>query len=214
MRLCRRGQGEAISRSAEATSALLLAADRVPCHPSQVLDVASGAVTQTLAGVSGAEPVARHSATCMVQWQLHEESSSPYWCPLHSQHAPLMPLIIAPSPQDSEPITALALSPDARHLYAASRSLQLRCWSLESGQVLRGYKGHKAPIADIVVDGTGGLLATASADRSVRVWDADAGFCTHAFTGHRWVVAVQASAGHAGGCGLFGSTNACCLALG
>jgi U3 small nucleolar RNA-associated protein 13 len=87
--------------------------------------------------------------------------------------------------QDSEPVTALALSPDGRLLFAASRSLQLRCWSMEGGQVLRSYKGHKAPIADMAVDATSGLLATSSADRTVRVWDVDAGFCTHSFTGHR-----------------------------
>lgn len=87
--------------------------------------------------------------------------------------------------QDSEPVTALALSPDGRLLFAASRSLQLRCWSVESGQVLRSYRGHKAPVADMALDASGGLLATASADRSVRVWDVDGGFCTHSFTGHR-----------------------------
>ena len=42
--------------------------------------------------------------------------------------------------QDSEPITALALSPDGRLLFSASRSLQQRCWSLESGQSLRSFK--------------------------------------------------------------------------
>jgi U3 small nucleolar RNA-associated protein 13 len=79
----------------------------------------------------------------------------------------------------------VALSPDGALLYAASRSLQLRCWALESGQQLRSYVGHKAPVADLAVDPTGGLLASASADRTVRVWDADGGFCTHSFTGHR-----------------------------
>ena len=84
-------------------------------------------------------------------------------------------------------MTALALSPDARMLFAASRSLQLRCWSLagEGSTALRSFRGHKAPVADMAVDASGGLLATASADRSVRVWDVDGGFCTHSFTGHR-----------------------------
>lgn len=87
-------------------------------------------------------------------------------------------------------MTALALSPDGRLLFAASRSLQLRCWSVESGQVLRSYRGHKAPVADMALDASGGLLATASADRSVRVWDVDGGFCTHSFTGHRCAAAA------------------------
>lgn len=106
-------------------------------------------------------------------------------------------------------MTALALSIDSRLLFVASRSLQLRCFSVETGAQLRSFKashcssisvnfrtcshsfflftqqGHRAPIADMAVDSTGALLATASADRSVRVWDIDGGFCTHNFTGHR-----------------------------
>lgn len=82
-------------------------------------------------------------------------------------------------------MTALALSPDARLIFAASHSLQLQCWELDSGQVLCSYRGHRAPVADMAVDVSGGLLATGSADRTVRIWDVDGGFCTHAFAGHR-----------------------------
>ena len=35
---------------------------------------------------------------------------------------------------------------------------------------------------------SGGLLATAGADRALFVWDADRGFCSHAFRGHNGVV--------------------------
>ena len=47
---------------------------------------------------------------------------------------------------------------------------------------------HKAPISDIAVDASGGLVATASADKEVRVWDVAGGFATHAFKGHAGVV--------------------------
>ena len=46
-------------------------------------------------------------------------------------------------------------------------------------------QGHRAPVAHMAVDGSGGLLATASADKSAKVWDVEGGFCTHSFTGHR-----------------------------
>jgi WD40 repeat protein len=95
-------------------------------------------------------------------------------------------LVLALMLQDSEPITALELSPDGRLLFTASRSLQLRCWALDSGLAVRSFKGHRAPIADMTVDSSNGLLATASADRTVRVWDVDGGFCTHSFAGHRY----------------------------
>lgn len=46
-------------------------------------------------------------------------------------------------------------------------------------------QGHRAPVLHMAVDGSGGLLASASADKSAKVWDIDGGFCTHSFTGHR-----------------------------
>ncbi|PSC70582.1 transducin beta 3 isoform B [Micractinium conductrix] len=98
--------------------------------------------------------------------------------------------VVQTLPGDSEPVTALGFSPNAHLLFTASRSLQLRCWSLDGGApaALRSYKGHKAPVADMAVHASGGLLATGSADRTVRVWDVDGGFCTHSFTGHSGVV--------------------------
>jgi WD40 repeat protein len=58
-----------------------------------------------------------------------------------------------------------------------SNYLDLNCWQF--------LQGHRAPVADMCLDASGGLLASASADRSARVWDVDGGFCTHHFTGHR-----------------------------
>lgn len=86
---------------------------------------------------------------------------------------------------DSEPITALVVSPDNKTLIAASRSLMCRCYNLETGEMIRSWKAHKSPVADMAVDSSGGYVATASADRSIRVWDIQGGFCTHSFTGHR-----------------------------
>lgn len=53
-------------------------------------------------------------------------------------------------------------------------------------------QGHRAPVADMAVDASGGLLASGGADRAVRVWDADGGYCTHVFSGHTCVAAMRA----------------------
>lgn len=113
--------------------------------------------------------------------------------------------------QDTEPVTSLAWGPGDNSLIIASRSLQLRLFSLEDGRFIRTFKvrrvsaglcgrhlleieisllhvhvqGHKAPVADMAIDGTQTLLATVSADRSVKVWDIQGGYCTHSFNGHR-----------------------------
>jgi len=46
-------------------------------------------------------------------------------------------------------------------------------------------QGHSAPVAHMCVEASGGLLATASADKCVRVWNLQGHFCTHVFRGHR-----------------------------
>lgn len=57
-------------------------------------------------------------------------------------------------------------------------------WTTAEPRERSAAQGHLAPVADLAVDDSGALLASASADNSVRVWDAAGGFCTHVFTGH------------------------------
>jgi len=63
-----------------------------------------------------------------------------------------------------------------------------------SGFVLVGWcviaigQGHDGPVMSMACHASGGLLATAGADRKVLVWDVDGGFCTHYFKGHKDVV--------------------------
>jgi U3 small nucleolar RNA-associated protein 13 len=49
-------------------------------------------------------------------------------------------------------------------------------------------QGHDGPIRAMACHASGGLLATAGADKKVCVWDVDGGFCTHFFRGHAGVV--------------------------
>jgi len=49
-------------------------------------------------------------------------------------------------------------------------------------------QGHDGPIMAMACHASGGLLATAGADKKVCVWDVDGGFCTHFLRGHTGVV--------------------------
>ncbi|GFH15415.1 WD_REPEATS_REGION domain-containing protein [Haematococcus lacustris] len=60
--------------------------------------------------------------------------------------------------KDSEPVSALAISPDCKTLVVASRSCTCRVIDLTSGELKRSWRGHKAPIADVVVDASGGWV--------------------------------------------------------
>ena len=102
---------------------------------------------------------------------------------------------------DGDPITALAVGPAGGRVYAASRSLTLRAWTVPpattppaspppSLPATRSWRGHAAPLACLAVDASGGLLAGGGADGCARVWDADAAHATHALRGHTGVVTV------------------------
>ena len=102
---------------------------------------------------------------------------------------------------DGDPITALAVGPAGGRVYAASRSLTLRAWTVPSPTTppaspppsltaTRAWRGHTAPLACLAVDASGGLLAGGGADGCARVWDADAAHATHALRGHTGVVTV------------------------
>ncbi|KZV38388.1 transducin beta-like protein 3 [Dorcoceras hygrometricum] len=89
---------------------------------------------------------------------------------------------------DSEPVTALVLSPNDAFLFSTSHSRQIRVWDLVSLKCIRSWKGHEGPVMGMACHASGGLLATAGADKKVQVWDVDGGFCTHYFKGHKGVV--------------------------
>ncbi|XP_075495418.1 protein TORMOZ EMBRYO DEFECTIVE [Primulina tabacum] len=89
---------------------------------------------------------------------------------------------------DSEPVTALVLSPNDNFLFSTSHSRQIRVWDLVSLKCIRSWKGHEGPVMGMACHASGGLLATAGADKKVQVWDVDGGFCTHYFKGHKGVV--------------------------
>ena len=43
-------------------------------------------------------------------------------------------------PGDSEPVTSIAVSPNGKHIFAASRSLTTKAWDLTDGSCFRTWK--------------------------------------------------------------------------
>ncbi|KAG1081509.1 hypothetical protein G6F42_022922 [Rhizopus arrhizus] len=91
---------------------------------------------------------------------------------------------------DTEIVTTMAVKPDGKHLVSASRSLFLRIWDLATGESIRTFKAHEAPIIVMDIDPTSTLVATGSADASIKVWDIDKGYCTHNLKGHGGVISA------------------------
>ncbi|TPX56305.1 hypothetical protein PhCBS80983_g04618 [Powellomyces hirtus] len=91
---------------------------------------------------------------------------------------------------NADAISCFAVKPDGKHVVTASQSLLLKLWDLETGDEVRTWKAHEAPVVAMDFDASSTLVATGSADSTVKVWDADGGFCTHNFKGHSGIVSV------------------------
>ncbi|KAI9342072.1 quinon protein alcohol dehydrogenase-like superfamily, partial [Zopfochytrium polystomum] len=91
---------------------------------------------------------------------------------------------------NSDDATCFAVKPDGRHAVVAYRSLLLSYFDFVTGQHLRSWKAHQAPVLVMAFDATSTLVATGSADSTIRVWDVDRGFATHWFKGHSGVVSA------------------------
>ncbi len=75
----------------------------------------------------------------------------------------------------TEPVVAIAFSPDGTQLASGSRDKTARVWSVADGRVLQILRGHTRPIYFLDFTPDGKRLATASQDGTVKIWDVDSG---------------------------------------
>jgi WD40 repeat protein/serine/threonine protein kinase len=88
-------------------------------------------------------------------------------------------------------IYSVAFSPDDAYLAAGTSSGDVALWQLDDQQ-LRTLKGHESTVWQVVFDGTGRRLASASLDGTVRIWSVDDARELLVLRGHTDVVtAVQ-----------------------
>ena len=71
-------------------------------------------------------------------------------------------------------ITCLYLSKDDKFIYSGSKDTKPKCWSIETGQVLKTFRGHTRTVNcfSFVCNNFGQeyLLFTAGSDKSIRSW--------------------------------------------
>ncbi|XP_046584834.1 LOW QUALITY PROTEIN: CMT1A duplicated region transcript 1 protein-like [Haliotis rubra] len=74
---------------------------------------------------------------------------------------------------------------------SGSYDTSVRCWSIETGQCLKIFRGHRDTVVTIIVHGE--TLATGSKDSSCKVWNLQTGKCLRTFRHRHPVLAVALS---------------------
>ena len=91
---------------------------------------------------------------------------------------------------------ALAFSRDGHRLAAAGGALAepgtVALWDVESGHLIRSFRGHADTINGLAFEPSGRRLATAGRDRTVRIWDATNGQELRTLQGHLLAVSCVA----------------------
>ncbi|CAL1289348.1 unnamed protein product [Larinioides sclopetarius] len=81
-------------------------------------------------------------------------------------------------------ITHSVTTPDSQHVMCASDQKEINMFHLPSKNLVRTFKGHKAPITCLHVTSSGRWLISGSEDTDVLVWSIDSGQIKHRMSNH------------------------------
>ncbi len=90
----------------------------------------------------------------------------------------------APVLRAAEIVRAVAFGHDGSYLLSAGYDQKVSLWDLASGQNVRSFQGHTAPLFSVAISPDGRLAVSGGDDKIVRIWDVATGKETHALKGH------------------------------
>jgi hypothetical protein len=84
----------------------------------------------------------------------------------------------------TDAVSAVAMTPDGRHVLSGAWDQTLRLWDLTAGQPTRALAGHRGPVSTVAVTPDGRQALSGSWDKTLRLWDLAAGQNVGTLTGH------------------------------
>jgi hypothetical protein len=93
--------------------------------------------------------------------------------------------------EHTDRITSVAISPDGQTLVSGSNDKTIKIWQLNTGKLLRSFKGDSGAISSVAISTDGNFLIAGSHDTpksNVKVWDLKAGNLIHTLLGHHKAV--------------------------
>jgi WD40 repeat protein len=81
-------------------------------------------------------------------------------------------------------VACVAFSPNGRTLAGCGEDGVVRLWDVQTGELLRAWKGHDSSVEHLTFSPGGGALASGGEDGAVRLWDVQTGELLRAWEGH------------------------------
>ncbi|KAK5312504.1 hypothetical protein LTR93_011303 [Exophiala xenobiotica] len=92
----------------------------------------------------------------------------------------------------SNSVTAVAFSPDGRHIVSASWDETIKIWDATTGQVDKTLVGHSGSVTAVAFSPDGRHIVSASWDETIKIWDATTGQVDKTLAGHSGSVTAVA----------------------
>ncbi|KAG4428234.1 hypothetical protein IFR05_016284, partial [Cadophora sp. M221] len=94
----------------------------------------------------------------------------------------------------SDPVSAVAFSPDGQRIASGSSDMTIKLWDATTGDLIKTLAGHSDWVRAVAFSPDGQRIASGSDDKTIKLWDATTGDLMKTLAGHSdWVSAVAFS---------------------
>jgi COMPASS component SWD3 len=155
-------------------------------HNSRIWDLSYSDTANLLASASG-------DASIRI-WSMSQYYND------NSKHPACVRVFSGDNPRKKGDIYGVKFHQDGSHLISGSYDCSVCLYDVETGVLLKQFKGHTASVCSVTFnDALGNMIITGSKDHTIKFWDMSSGVCVQTLTQHLGeVTSVDVSKDHNG----------------
>jgi len=85
-------------------------------------------------------------------------------------------------------VNSVAFSPDGRYIASGGRDNTIKLWDVESGRLVKTFKGHNDSVTSVAFSPGGKYIASGSRDKTIKLWSVRKGILIKTLKSSLWEV--------------------------